>query len=333
LTTDAFSSASRIKKNQEIIAGLHVYRAKNFSNDLVWKFHLVTPLTLPKKIKINSYDVIHLHEVRCWLHWLVLAQVNSKAKVVISPWGTLLDNGRYVWIKKLIDIVFIRILRSRVDLSLAQTVHEQKVLKLARVGKQLKIVPLGISAADFKNLPSQKLARQKLKLPDQKNIYVYLGRFSSTKGLDLLIRAFAQLPNPEKNLLVLVGRDDGYLTQMKILIKQLQLEQFVKILPPLYDRERFLAYRAADVFVSTPTVYEETSTTCLEALACGRPVLTTHQAEIPFLNPQDGVYYAQPQVSSIRRQMKNLANFSQKINKNKLSKFTWSQIAQQLYVN
>ena len=55
---------------------------------------------------------------------------------------------------------------------------------------------------------------------------------------------------------------------------------------PLYDKDRLQAYAAADYFVYTPVEYEETSTACLEALACGVPVITTYQAAVPLLGPK-----------------------------------------------
>jgi len=328
LTTDAFDEKSRLKKF-EVIDGIKVFRAKNLSNFLTWKFHFVTPVNLPEEVNSN-FDVIHLHEVRSLLNILVLLKFKAK-KIVLSPWGTLPYNNSLVLIKKVVDFLFLPILRWKVDFSFAQTTHEEKVLKQFKISKFQIIVPLGIDANFFSSLPSKLESRKKLKIDSNELLFVYLGRFSRYKGVDNLIHVFCQAI--EKGIeakLLLVGRDDGFLSQIINTIKNKKIKDRVIVSGPLYEKDRLYAYQAADWFISLPTVYEETSTTCLEALACGVPVITNKFAQIPFMTIEDGVWHIGDkmvdQVNSIILASKK----KYKIDQNKvINIFNWQAITKQ----
>src|SRR5207248_106252 len=124
--------------------------------------------------------------------------------------------------------------------------------------------------------------RAKLGLGADELVLLFLGRINVHKGLEPLLRAFAELSRAMGEVrLVLVGRDDGYLAAMQALIAELGLNQRALFAGPVYAAERLQAYVDADLFVMTPSHHEETSVASLEALACGTPALITHQAPIP----------------------------------------------------
>jgi len=71
-----------------------------------------------------------------------------------------------------------------------------------------------------------------------------------------------------------VGPDDGYLGELKALVKALRIEDKVLITGPLYGEDKLEAYVDADVYV-LPSRYEIWGITVLEAYACGKPVITS----------------------------------------------------------
>jgi glycosyltransferase involved in cell wall biosynthesis len=80
---------------------------------------------------------------------------------------------------------------------------------------------------------------------------------------------------------VLAGRDDGYLIELQ---RQLiGFENSTRIIEGLYGEELQSFYQESACFVFTPQYFEETSTAALEALSHGLPVVTTKEADIPFL--------------------------------------------------
>jgi len=329
-TTDAFSDDQRYS-GVEINNNVTVYRSRNLSNWLCWNYHFAIPTSIPVKLNQQKFDIVHLHEARTTMNYLAIMFLQTK-KYVFSPWGTLPYNNSQVLIKKMLDFVLMPLLHKNVSDSFAQTIHEAQVLKDFGISKKISVVPLGIDTSFFANLPSKYESRKYLKLNQKTKLYVYLGRFSPFKGIEELIMIAKKLSEQPKTnfLLLLVGRDDGFLTEIQSLISQYNLQEYVKIHPPLYDRDRLYAYRAADLFISLPTVYEETSTTCLEALACGTPVITNQYSEISFADKIGGVLHVTNNDHlDINKWTQNQLNL--KINLSLLKKyFDWKSVVLQM---
>lgn len=329
LTTTAFKKDEELPAGSLTIDGIKVTRLKNVSNFLMWKFHFCTPIGVNNFLKQNKFDCVHLHEVRTLLNFSVLMQIDN-VNIVLSPWGTLPYNDSMVMIKKIMDIFLMPLFKNKHTISFAQTQHEKEVISRFNIGDKSKLVPLGINFDDFKKIPSKIKAKKFLGLTNSDFHYLFLGRFSPHKGLDILLESFALVKNKKSNVkLIFVGRDDGYLDRLREKISMLELDDDVMILPPMYENERLIAYVAADSFVFTPTVYEETGTVCLESLACGTPVLITKEADIPFLSEEDGVLRSESRPSHIAESMKRMYDERPLfVDEKKLQEhFSWTNIA------
>lgn len=181
------------------------------------------------------------------------------------------------------DFFVLKTMKKKVFISFAQNEHEKKVLEHYGFKKN-EVIPLGIDFDFFQTKTTKNSARKKLNIDQHSYLFCYLGRFSPVKGIEVLLNAFKMLQKNVPNIkLLLVGRDDGFEKQILNFIKVNNLKDKILVSEPLYDKERILAYKASDCFISTPTVYEETSTTCLEALASNTNVITNKFAEIPLL--------------------------------------------------
>ena len=112
---------------------------------------------------------------------------------------------------------------------------------------------------------------------------LFLGRIHPTKGLDLLLSAWAKImkTHPDWELRI-VGTDQGYLgrgrylQQVRALAASLRLER-TSFHQPVYGSRKIDAYRSADLFV-LPTRSESFGMTVAESLAAGTPVIVTNAA-------------------------------------------------------
>jgi UDP-glucose:(heptosyl)LPS alpha-1,3-glucosyltransferase len=100
-------------------------------------------------------------------------------------------------------------------------------------------------------------------------VLLFVGNDFKLKGLSLLLEAMAVLRN-EKIRLMVAGEDDraSYVRWAR----KHGLERQVLFLGGTREVEKF--YAASDLFV-LPTRYDAFSNVCLEAMACGTPVITS----------------------------------------------------------
>jgi D-inositol-3-phosphate glycosyltransferase len=158
---------------------------------------------------------------------------------------------------------------------------EAEVAQLVRLydadPSRVEIVAPGVDHAFF--APGQRRqARRGVGLPDEGRMLLFVGRIQPLKGLDVAIRALAELADrcPDA-FLVVVGGPSGPSGQAEVdrlhgLVAQLGLTDRVRFVPPQPHELLSTYYRAADVCV-VPSRSESFGLVALEAAACGTPVV------------------------------------------------------------
>ena len=177
--------------------------------------------------------------------------------------------GRYVsWLYERFDIVFApsRLMRDLLEgLGVHHAVHQ----------------PLGVDAQVFRPERRGEWLRQRLALPPTARVLVYAGRFAGEKNLPVLLEAFAKLGSPYHLLLIGGGR-------------QGRLADNVTLLPYRRDSIELAEWLAsADALVHAGTK-ETFGLVVLEAMACGRPVVTARAGAFPEFVDQAVGMLAEP---------------------------------------
>ncbi|MEK7376525.1 MAG: glycosyltransferase [Candidatus Margulisiibacteriota bacterium] len=229
----------------------------------------------------KNYDVLHLNNYWGYQN-MVSSAAATKAGVpyVVSPHGSIpiIMNG---FIKKyLFDLVFgARILRNASRVVGVSDLEKRQIAskgvsdnKIVTISNAVILPPEGIKdGQEF---------RKRYGIPENKKILLYLGRLHKRKGVDILIKAFSKLLADKYNaVLVITGPDDGFEKEAHALIKGLGIEKDVLLTGPLYGRDKYLAYYAADIYVLNSS-YEIFGNTILEACSCGTPVVINDKGGI-----------------------------------------------------
>ena len=136
------------------------------------------------------------------------------------------------------------------------------------------VIPCGVDLKLFTPL-ARSFARQKLSLPAERPILLFVGRLDPFKGPDILLRA-ATLMQQEALVVIVGGRlsDDKELLQLRALAQDLHIADRVLLLGARPREEMPLFYSAAHITV-VPSYHESFGLVAIESLACGTPVVAT----------------------------------------------------------
>jgi D-inositol-3-phosphate glycosyltransferase len=135
-------------------------------------------------------------------------------------------------------------------------------------------VPCGVNTDHFRPMPRAR-ARKALGLPPDERLVLYVGRIEPLKGIDILVRAAAEIEGRFR-LLVVGGdaKDAARKAQLRTLAAQLGIAERVTFRDAVSHAELPQYYNAADVGV-VPSYYESFGLVALEAMACGLPVIAS----------------------------------------------------------
>jgi glycosyltransferase involved in cell wall biosynthesis len=143
------------------------------------------------------------------------------------------------------------------------------------------------------NWPVPGMFRRRLGILQEAKLVLFFGRLSMKKSPDLLLRAFAEVCKRSAGMpmkLVFAGPDEGGVkAQLQQLAAQLGVAANTQFAGPVFDEDKWAAYRDADVFV-LPSQNENFGNAAAEAVAAGTPVVVTEQCGIaPLLAGQAGL--------------------------------------------
>jgi len=353
-TTD--SCNKRIKPEKRYgadIDGVKTYYFRNLSNSLKSSFLIDTPYSFPFKLrkKIKKYDIIHIHEHR---HSLAIATSHYACKFnipyVIQAHGSVLPFFQKEKLKEIFDKLWgFKILHNAEKVLALTEVEKQQYLKMKVKKENIEIVPLGINLEEYDtdNLPKKGIFRKKYNIQDDDKLLLFLGRINKIKGLDLLIKSFSILNDSSeflndnyelsKNIkLAIVGPDNGFLEELEILVEKYDLRKNVIITGPLYKNNKKEALLDSDIFIM-PSQYESFTTSGLEAMACGKPLILTKNNHISdwvdnitgFTSQYDEIKLANS-IKKLINEEKLMKKFGQNGKRLIKEKYNWDSIENQI---
>lgn len=228
------------------------------------------------------------------------------------------------------------------------------MLRLYRASaRNIAVIPGGVDLRLFR--PSAvKAARQRLGLPANVPVVLFVGRLQRQKGIDILLEAFSLLASEsqrgrEAQLLVVGGmpskategrsaeeRQAHHLTR---LARQFDIAERVHFIGAVKQELLPLYYSAADVTVM-PSAHESFGLVAVESLACGTPVVASRVGGLTTIVRDQETGYLVPwrhprlfaeriaavlEDRSSRGRMRRAARDSAR-------RFSWSDVADQVLV-
>ena len=236
---------------------------------------------------INSQqDIIHTIGIRSFQSFVgALVAYKKKIPLFVSDQGGLTTHPdlqtRNVWTTILYKIQspMIRFIIKQAKKIIVANEYEKKIFSRLTDENRIEVVRNGI------NLESMKSSVNfKKKYAVNQNYFLFLGRFHRVKGIDTLLKAINLIkdhPIMYNVKLVVMGVDFGFEEEMLKMIKEMDLDNIIKVIknPP---REDVIAAYKESEFLVLPSRWELSPLTPLEGFAFKKPTISTKAHGIPY---------------------------------------------------
>ncbi len=238
---------------------------------------------------IAGFDVAHLHSVFLWPTWQAAHSAQAaKVPYVVSPRGMLVK--RLIERRnRLIKTAWVALIE-RPNLERAAAIHltsEVERREIEKFGWRLRrtiVAPNAVEDIDetLGRAPSPDIAA----LGRGEPLVLFFGRLARVKGLDRLLRAFAQT---ERGILAIVGIDyEGLTEELLRLADALNIRHRVRLVTRIVTgADKECVFALARVLV-LPSYSESFGNTVLEALQRGIPAIVTPEVGAAEIVAQSG---------------------------------------------
>jgi len=176
------------------------------------------------------------------------------------------------------------VIRQATKIIVANEYEKQIFTKFCNESK-ITIVRNGIDLDDL-HVSSDNF---KTKYDIKTNFILFVGRFNKVKGIDVLLQAAGSIKHilqESKTQLVVMGVDFGFESEMYRMIKDMKLDDVIKVIknPPRVD---VISAYAECEFLVLPSRWELSPLTPLEGFAFKKTVISTNTHGIPFTITND----------------------------------------------
>jgi len=234
----------------------------------------------------DQYDVIHTIGIRSFQSFIAaLVAKKKKIPLIASDQGGLTTHpdlqNKDVWTKILYKIQspMIKFVISQAKKIIVANEYEKKIFSELTDENKIEVVRNGINLENMKSTIDFKK-----KYAISHDYFLFLGRFHEVKGLDTLLEAMNLIKNNplmSTTKLVIMGVDFGFEKKMLSMIKEMNLDNVVKIIKNPPREDVISAYNESE-FLVLPSRWELSPLTPLEGFAFKKPTISTKAHGIPY---------------------------------------------------
>ncbi|MHA1221746.1 MAG: glycosyltransferase [Candidatus Heimdallarchaeaceae archaeon] len=276
ILTTTFEFDKKYAKRLEKI-GVEIIAFRHYMNLSLFLYSPAIRKWLRKNIK--TFDIVHLHEFRSYQN-IISHHFTKKFRIpyILQPHNSLPKTIRKSNLKRMYDLIWgNKILKDASKIIAVSNEEVENAIKRGIQKEKIALIYNGISSEIPKDLP--KCGHFKRKYNIKGKMILYLGRIHELKGIDVVIRALYNLlkETDEDITFIIAGHDDGYGTELKRLIFELNMSNKVKFVGYLDNRDKISAYIDADLFVHTVRYMGGVGISPLEAILYGTPVIVTNE--------------------------------------------------------
>lgn len=231
-------------------------------------------------LKKLTADLDIIHSADTWYPYTYQA-VKTGKPTVVTEWENIPFNHQerpYSNIKKYNHqhvAHFIAVTEKAKELLVTEGANPNKIT----------VIPAGLDCELFKSAPKNTGLMQRLGISQEATKILFVGRFVQEKGIFDLLNALSKIQNQNVELLIVGSGTTETTEEIHKLASDLNLQPKVKFLGSINYAEMAQIHNIADVFClpSAETKFwaEQFGYSLVEAMACGKPVVSTYSGSIP----------------------------------------------------
>ncbi len=323
----SFGDNNTVEKNQNVthITLKRMTKAKElFPIELIYDSY-----RLIKEIKKIDPDLVHIQSTIPLFSLFGLLTKNAYNELLTLHGYIREEYKTHRGFKKIINLFFgvplERIVLEKIQTIISLTPQMKKLIQDKSKSK-IVIIPNGIDLEHIKQIKP----RNDINAPS----IFYLGMLTKGKGISDLINAIELAQKDVTDLTLYIGGTGPYETQLRELVRKSNLQEHVHFLGFLDETKKFTYMKAIDIFI-LPSHWESFPIVLLEALACGKPIITTDIGGTSYAvtHGENGFLYKPREFNQLVKHMKELLLNNQlretmkEQNLKKSIDFDWKRIA------
>ncbi len=238
--------------------------------------------TLKKGIKKSIVEETILHTQNQWNYPPYCAYLLHKKQnipLICSIRGSMYSWSleQYKFYKKFFWYMFQHKMFQSANCIHVTEQNELKAIRDTGIKSPIALISNGIDLEEFNVLPDKISSKQAFNLSNNEKYILFMSRIHPKKGLDFLVKVWAQISKSYPNWKILVAGpvgDEAYYNKIIKIINNSEINDKIIFLGMLDKKKRIQAYMASNLFV-LPSHTENFGIVIAEALASGIPVITT----------------------------------------------------------
>lgn len=275
-------------KDQTWSDNLHIYPTNSMSKPafIFDAYKIASRLCKEKKFDlITTEDPFSTGLVGCLLKNKYGTPLNVQVHCNFCNNKYWIRNRRINW---LLDKIAKFVLKRADSIRVGTSLDKKNISRLGIAQNKINVIPVHMDLAKFSHGKGEKI-RTKLLGNEFSRLLTFVGRLSKEKDLVTMLKCIRIVTKQKKDILLAIigsGREE---TKLKALTKKLGIEKNVRFLGKI-PHEIVPDYLAASDIFLISSLFEGTCIAMAEAIAAGKPVVTTMVAgaEDLIINGKNG---------------------------------------------
>ena len=284
---------------------------------VVWYLvYLFSMIQVFRKVKKDfTPDVIHAHIYKASFIAVILGKL-YRIPIVVTEHAEIVDiyrPGIFQKIKNSLSVVLARFALNNCDLLILVSKSLQERLESIGIKNKVKIVPNIVDTKTF--YPGNK------REDNQKKKLLFVGGLTPVKGISYLIEAISRVRESRTDFVLDLVGDGSHRSEYERLAKKLGVSDVIKF-HGLKNKDEVAEFmRNCDFFI-LPSLYETFGVVLIEAMACGKPVISTLSGgQKEFVNEKNGILVPSKDTRALAKSIRYLLDHQHEYDAEELVKY------------